>query len=216
MNPQHISTMLRMQGQINSKIDPDWLGADYPWHRAMYVEAVEALDLFGWKWWKLKPTADQYQIQLELVDIWHFAMSNILAIHEGDLVAASVAIQEYFDKLEENPDCYGEISTVHTHTLFDLLAGSAALQRQLNGPAFNVLMGRFNLTWDKLYEMYVGKNVLNTFRQDHGYKDGTYQKEWGGVEDNTVLESLMVVNPDASPETLMDLLERHYQIALTT
>jgi hypothetical protein len=30
----------------------------------------------------------------------------------------------------------------------------------------------------------VGKNVLNFFRQDHGYKDGSYIKVWQGREDN--------------------------------
>ena len=38
---------------------------------------------------------------------------------------------------------------------------------------------------------HVGKNVLNFFRQDHGYKAGTYQKLWGGREDNEHLVEIM-------------------------
>jgi len=30
----------------------------------------------------------------------------------------------------------------------------------------------------------VCKNVLNTFRQNHGYKEGRYNKMWAGKEDN--------------------------------
>ena len=44
---------------------------------------------------------------------------------------------------------------------------------------------------DDLYRGYVGKNVLNTFRQDHGYKLGSYVKTWDGREDNEVLAQLL-------------------------
>jgi hypothetical protein len=40
------------------------------------------------------------------------------------------------------------------------------------------------LDFDALYSAYVGKNVLNFFRQDNGYKDGSYIKNWSGREDN--------------------------------
>jgi hypothetical protein len=33
--------------------------------------------------------------------------------------------------------------------------------------------------------------VLNFFRQDHGYKDGTYLKQWHGREDNEHLMDLL-------------------------
>ncbi len=32
---------------------------------------------------------------------------------------------------------------------------------------------------DELYRLYIGKNVLNIFRQNNGYRDGTYLK-FGG------------------------------------
>ena len=50
-----------------------------------------------------------------------------------------------------------------------------------------------NCSFDQLYRMYVGKNVLNFFRQDHGYKEGTYVKVWGGREDNEHLSDLLAV-----------------------
>ena len=43
----------------------------------------------------------------------------------------------------------------------------------------------------KLFDIYIGKNVLNKFRQDHGYKDGTYKKIWNGVEDNVVMNEIL-------------------------
>ena len=65
---------------------------------------------------------------------------------------------------------------------------------------------------------YIGKNVLNFFRQDHGYQDGTYIKEWGGREDN---EHLVEISSSLDPhdEQFKDhlyggLSERYQQLAL--
>ncbi|MDG1473779.1 MAG: dUTP diphosphatase, partial [Porticoccaceae bacterium] len=42
-----------------------------------------------------------------------------------------------------------------------------------------------------LHVGYVGKNVLNFFRQDNGYQEGTYKKQWDGVEDNEHLINIV-------------------------
>ena len=42
------------------------------------------------------------------------------------------------------------------------------------------------LDLETLYRLYVGKNILNQFRQDNGYKDGSYIKVWATEEDNVV------------------------------
>jgi len=44
---------------------------------------------------------------------------------------------------------------------------------------------------NELFRQYVGKNTLNFFRQDHGYKDGSYIKMWHGEEDNEILAKLV-------------------------
>lgn len=52
-------------------------------------------------------------------------------------------------------------------------------------------MARCELTWQDAFTQYVSKNVLNLFRQENGYKTGTYVKIWQGEEDNVVLARLM-------------------------
>ena len=64
-----------------------------------------------------------------------------------------------------------------------------------------------------LYRAYVGKNVLNAFRQDHGYKAGTYDKLWQGREDNVHLVELEAILPVDAPdyrEALYGALEARY------
>ena len=69
------------------------------------------------------------------------------------------------------------------------------------------------LSADALYRHYVGKNVLNFFRQDHGYQDGTYIKEWQGREDNEHLSELLE-SLDATaagfPEAVYEALTSRY------
>jgi hypothetical protein len=47
------------------------------------------------------------------------------------------------------------------------------------------------MDWMDLFKQHVGKNVLNVFRQDRGYKAGTYIKIWDGREDNEHLADVL-------------------------
>jgi hypothetical protein len=71
INRDQITSMLEMQSGMNAKVNPAWLDAGYPFLRAVVVEGGEAMDHKGWKWWKHQE-ADLPQVQMELVDIWHF------------------------------------------------------------------------------------------------------------------------------------------------
>jgi len=74
-------------------------------------------------------------------------------------------------------------------------------------------MALIDLDFDLLYRSYVGKNVLNFFRQDHGYKDGSYLKIWDGREDNEhlveVLDELDSANADFRDEVYQGLQQRY-------
>ena len=74
----------------------------------------------------------------------------------------------------------------------ETLAESCITTQSFSTSVFLKLMGASGLSFEQLYRMYVGKNVLNFFRQDHGYKDGSYIKIWDGREDNEHLSDLLV------------------------
>ena len=198
---EQLTAMYKLQDELNSKINEDWVFANYPWHRAIMVEAVEALEHYGWKWWK-KQEPDLAQARIELVDIWHFALS--MTMHGGYTQAARQMMSRV-NMARENKVFAGKSVTYK----LDMLV-SAAANGLFNDAAFESLMGDFELTWDKLYTTYVAKNVLNTFRQDNGYKAGTYIKDWNGVEDNVALDQLMQLKPDASPVQLYNKLTEVY------
>ena len=66
------------------------------------------------------------------------------------------------------------------------------------------------LNLDKLYSLYTGKNILNQFRQDHGYKEGSYIKIWNGEEDNVTMQRILAEQSDITPEALYSALEKAY------
>ena len=78
--------MLTLQSSMNAKVDPNWVTARYPYLRAVAIEGAEAIEHHGWKWWK-KQDKDLAQLQMELVDIWHFILSEIL-LRNGENQAA--------------------------------------------------------------------------------------------------------------------------------
>lgn len=206
LSKNQLADQLALQQALNSTVNPEWLTANYAWHRAIMVEAVEALDHFGWKWWK-KSEPDVAQVRIELVDIWHFVLSATLVGTNGRIPDA---VESLVGRFEASFN-YDRADTRH---LFDLLAAAAG-EGYFNPGVFETLMRRMEFSWDQLHTMYVAKNVLNIFRQAHGYKDGTYIKLWHGKEDNVVLADLLAARPDATVEQLNDKLEAIYQ-PLTT
>lgn len=195
-----LANMLGLQDKMNTKVNPQWLTAGYGYLRAAMVESVEAIEHHGWKWWKAQEK-DLPQLQMELVDIWHFALSHILIEFNGDIEAstkeitgelASDALSVTFDGTSYAPD---EMSLLDN---LELMAGLCAAKR-FSVPLFMHIVVQCEMDSNELYRQYVGKNVLNFFRQDNGYKDGSYIKVWGGQEDNEhlveVLNTLDINDP---------------------
>jgi len=79
--------------------------------------------------------------------------------------------------------------------------------------SFLTMSSKLNLKLPELYELYIGKNILNKFRQEHGYKDGSYIKIWNGKEDNVVMQEILASNSDITPEELYEALEEAYPTA---
>ncbi|HBK12086.1 MAG TPA: dUTP diphosphatase, partial [Gammaproteobacteria bacterium] len=77
-----LNTMAAMQEEHNLLVHAQWREQGFEFYRAMWVECAEMLDHFGWKWWK-QQSPDIDQVKLELVDIWHFALSELM--RDGDI-----------------------------------------------------------------------------------------------------------------------------------
>jgi dimeric dUTPase (all-alpha-NTP-PPase superfamily) len=172
--------MLEMQDAMNSRVNPDWRQAGNAWYRAIWTECAEMLDHYGWKWWKHQQP-DLEQVQLELVDIMHFAMSDYL-LQDSDNAAVAARIEAELSDPRQAEDIRAAI---------EVMAQTTITQQSMHFSDFANIMALIEMDFEQLYRTYVGKNVLNFFRQDHGYKDGSYIKVWEGREDNEHLAELL-------------------------
>lgn len=198
-----LRTMARMQEAHNEQVHPDWKTQGYEYYRAIWVECAELLDHFGWKWWK-QQQADAAQVKLEIVDIWHFALS--------DLIRAGTLTDELAAPLVFEPRS-DEGDPIRFRLAVEALAEVTLVERAFRIEPFIAVMRALPMGYQELFSMYVGKNVLNNFRQDHGYKTGEYQKLWSGREDNEHLVEVLAglsCDPEDVPEVVYASLKQRY------
>ncbi|MCJ8312642.1 MAG: dUTP diphosphatase [Saccharospirillaceae bacterium] len=199
-----LSTTLTMQAAMNSKVNEKWLTMGFAFCRAIVVEGTEAIEHHGWKWWKAQDK-ELAQLQMELVDIWHFMLSEYLVQFEGDAQKAQVHIEQQSSEQVIILDGKEfELAKLDCVESLELLIGLATVRR-LNVALFESLLSLCEMDWNELFKQYVGKNVLNFFRQDFGYKEGTYEKFWNGKEDNEVLSSILD-NADLTQENIQTII----------
>ena len=199
---RQLATMADMQERHNQLVHLQWRHQGHDYYRAVWVECAELLDHFGWKWWK-KQDADLDQVKLEIVDIWHFGLSELLRADgvDEDLALRLIVALEHAQSVD--------FRRAVEHLALTSLAG-----RRFDLGAFAAVMRALPLDFAELYRLYVAKNVLNAFRQNHGYKEGTYRKQWhDGREDNAHLVDIVAaLDTDAEtfPDDLAAALDRRY------
>ena len=151
-------------------------------------------------------------IHVELVDIWHFLMSYIL---QETNVPKAVSLV--------NTHCiYEAVEEVDVRVMIkesEKLSYIALAIETGNMPSFGGIerfidqffrcckISGLSFTW--LQKLYIGKNCLNKFRQNNGYKEGTYTKIWNGDEDNVVMVDIL----ESSEEIDFDILYEKLGVA---
>jgi dimeric dUTPase (all-alpha-NTP-PPase superfamily) len=220
--PSKLEEMFLLQKQLNDNTNgPNWeLGInkfdkEINWLRCIHMEVSELIESTPWKHWKnIAADPDLENIHIELVDIWHFLMSYIL---QETNVPKAVSLV--------NTHCIYEATNLEDVNVQALISESEKLSyislaiETGNMPRFSGVE-RFieqffrtckiaGLSFTDLQKIYIGKNCLNKFRQDNGYKEGTYIKVWNGKEDNVammeILDSLEDITFDSVYNALNDI-----------
>jgi len=211
-----IKQMFELQKDLNDETNGTiWTegatkeGRIISWHRCIYMEAAEAIDSFNWKHWKnIEGEHDWDNARVELVDIWHFIMSE--GIHIGDTGYAEAFLEVEPDKEpdgEKLVEIFEKIVAASSQSCVDHTENKFHLVVNLFFEALKTI----GMDVPELYKRYMVKNQLNRFRQDHGYKDGTYIKMWDAAEDNVIAFHIMEEHPDLTPEQLYNKLEKEYE-----
>jgi hypothetical protein len=202
-----LRTMLEMQDRINSRINSRWREMNHAWYRAIWTECAEMMDHVGWKWWRKNETKWD-QIHLELVDIWHFGLSDVL--QRGEIERSCDELSAIF-RIDSGVKGLADLDLVRT--TIEEFATAALRDKRFAASLFATLLMSCGLSFTELFRGYAMKNVLNFFRQDYGYNSGTYEKTWSGREDNehlVELASKMDIEAEDFVEQLYEKLKARY------
>ena len=224
---EKVLEMLLLQQELNDATNGEgWEagktknGKIINWKRCIYMECAEMVDSFAWKHWKaIDADPDWANLQIEVVDVWHFIMSLGLEDYSQNFrgtiedLAMHISQEPGYQKLQKNDELTFAEPTDIMEKVEDLIL-NAVNRNAIDGPKlfedfFDLAyMSKLNLI--DLYRLYVGKNILNQFRQDNGYKEGTYIKVWDGKEDNVIMQALWEDNASLTPKTLYGALQKAY------
>lgn len=165
---QQIQKLLDMQDTLNTYIHPQWRQQNFNFGLAINDEVMEIHGHLGWKWWKEGyktglTESNLAQVKLEVIDILHFVLS--WCWYDWDFTA----VTDYLNETMFNGDSLEEILD---HNIAERDNGNYMIE------AWAALARYVGLTEHEILQTYTQKYVLNKFRQDHGYKDGSYVKVW--------------------------------------
>jgi len=225
-----ILLMLQLQAQLNDATNGEgWVDGvtknakRINWSRCIYMECAEMIDSFSWKHWKnIDAQPDWENLQIEVVDVWHFIISlgieNYSKTLRGNIEELAINISQMpsFSKLDTQSYSFAsqdEVMAKVERIMYLVLSPDELDLDALIEEFFDLtLMSGLNL--ETLYRLYVGKNILNQFRQDNGYKDGSYIKVWDTKEDNVVMKTIWENDASIKPDALYKELTKLY-LALT-
>lgn len=221
-----ILLMLQLQAQLNDATNgEDWTKGitkndkTINWRRCIYMECAEMIDSFSWKHWKsIYQEPDWANLQIEVVDVWHFIMSLAIENYSQNMkgnvedLAINISALPSFSTIDTQNDSFDVqnhvIEKVENIIRISLNQDDLELEKLIE--EFFALAVMSGLDLETLYKLYVGKNILNQFRQDNGYKDGTYIKVWDGKEDNVVMQKILEEDSSIKPELLYKQLTKIY------
>ncbi len=212
---EQLITMLELQMKMDSSIKTDVPFSHRDYLRAACLEASEAIDHHGWKWWKHQKK-NLAQLQMELIDIWHFYFSTYLYRDNLDISSAQKTLD--YDLNNDNSKIMLDnkiYELLHMTILekLDLLIGLSAVKRTEPIVLMSLCLD-CELSPSEIFKQYVQKNTLNLFRQANGYNLGTYKKVWNDKEDNETLVELAAQLNSTDPlysKNLWTLLDESYK-----
>ncbi len=226
---QMLTTMFEMQQKLNDDTNGKGWESGYnkfnriiSWKRCIYMECAELIDSFIWKHWKnINGTPDWQNIQIEVIDIWHFIMSLALETYYNNKMGGINEIVSYIlDNKSFKTFCKEKLDTnnIEQMEIINQIERIINVTSGVYKNSFEMILGEYftvahecGLNLKSLYKIYIGKNILNSFRQNHGYKEGTYKKIWGKIEDNVVMNKLIDKMDVVTPNELYNLLEEKYK-----
>lgn len=216
------STMLNMQNELNCIMrSPGWADNNSPdrlsihnYQTQVLVEHIEMITESGvdFKWWKHCDinSFDRYNVNLEAIDILHFALSmhwlttcdidgsNDTSAYDQKFVGSDVskldntpASEKMFNGNVLNQQIFVYVINAFMNYQNMIPESTREQQAELLHGVICHFFSALELDAPYISALYRAKYELNKFRMSDGYKNGTYVKVVDGLEDNQRLKPIV-------------------------
>jgi dimeric dUTPase (all-alpha-NTP-PPase superfamily) len=187
---------VKMQEDMNDSVAPNWKldtqGKQYNYWMAVLDETVEVLNSKHWKWWKNKNKMDDVDwanVQVELIDLFHFILSLCIQHESTSILFAQMVNLEINKK---------QLPQIKDDKFFENFWDTFLMAVQMKN--LSILAVYWCEFWyraggdaETLFKEYRIKAALNRIRQEFGYgAQNSYIKQWLDkdtgqyVEDNVI------------------------------
>lgn len=177
-------TMVKLQHKFNEETTENYLDKNLKWNSPIIAESGELLESLGFKWWK-KQIPDMENVKVEAIDLLHFVISESIQYYYNSNVSEDCILATAED-FEDFFEIYKDFKCTDLEQLISHLNYDEHDRFFIMKQIFKAL----EMSNEDVYIAYIVKNCLNKFRQNNGYKIGTYIKDWNDKEDNIVAYSL--------------------------
>lgn len=210
---QMIAVELRLQENVQRRLGQCDIDCH---HSAIFAccSVLEKMELFEPS---VKFTQKEFVLS-KFGDLWHFYMFRFMDVADNKISTATAALNAALLRVASpRPQvrfdgCLYDLDQLNLCEKIKLLVGLTSSNR-ISIELFSSILKEVGIDWLVLYKTFVGKNVLELFRRDHGYRTGNYVKVWNTLRDEGHLEELLTVIDCDSEKYLDDLyggLERRY------
>ncbi len=189
---EEFNRIVAYQKSLNNKISNTWEAEGLDWQLAIILECAEMLDSTDWKWWK-KGKTDWANLEIEMIDLLHFILAKGIELNQIPMMSTLLMSHEIMSMQTDQPKITFDdelAKKIRVDTINNFL--NMVLMKNYLGAFTAWLKIWYSLgkSANDMYKLYQIKYCLNIFRQDHGYKEGTYSKIWNGAEDNVAAQRI--------------------------
>lgn len=211
---------IQIQKEFNDSVSLGWEKSTSPnnFWMAILDETIEVLSSKHWKWWKDKQNfnkIDWNNVTVELTDIFLFMLSQ--AIREGheEIIYVTLASFEASGGSGPGP------TKIRDEDFFEDFWSEFLMSVTLKSLPLTIVKWvefwvRAGGTIESLIKDFRIKAVLNDVRQEFGYANGSYIKNWNGKEDNVVVweiaRSSNLILDETFREVLKEKVREYYLI----
>ena len=176
-----------IQDTLNERTVPDWkkVLTTNNFKVAMFDEFSELLNSSPWKWWSHGGECDAWNLKIEAIDVFHFALSIYILTNASSHLSEDSVFCEYNKEHNYMIDNNGRID----HNVF-INKALGVLNSNVPSP-MEELFESLGMSALEISAIYTAKSELNYIRQDNGYKTGKYTKVVDGIEDNERLKDIV-------------------------